>query len=132
MVAFRCYDPSGNGSGGVHDWYRSLSPGFRAEVDATLELLALEPDFDEVDQVKPLRGACDGLSEIIVDFVVDKIVQHIRLIGFDGPGKGEFTLLAGFQKFKDNSIYGYYCAQAHQRKEGVIRDGRRAPLCQFP
>jgi len=132
MVAFRCYDPSANGGGGIHGWYSGLSPEFRAEIDATLELLALDRDLDAVEQVERLHGACEGLTEIIVDFCVRKTEVHIRILGFDGPGRDEFTLLTGFEKEKDNAIYGYYCPQAHQRKQGVMRDGRRAPPCRFP
>lgn len=132
MVAFRCYDPSADGSGGIHGWYRALPSAYRAEIDAALELLALERALTGVDGVKALRGACEGLTEIIIDFEIAGVTHHIRILGFDGPGAREFTLLTGFEKLKDNSIYGFYCNQAHERKEGAIRDGRRAPLCRFP
>jgi hypothetical protein len=132
MVAFRCYDPSADGSGGIHVWYNGLQPSYQAEIDATLELLALERTLTAVDGVKALRGACEGLTEIIVDFEMDDTEKHIRVLGFDGPGRGGFTLLTGFEKAKDNSIYGFYCRQAHERKEGVMHDGRRAAPCRFP
>jgi hypothetical protein len=132
MVAFRCYDPSANGSGGVHAWYGQLSPEFRAEIDSTLELLSLEKSLEGLPEVKSLRGACEGLTEIKIDFTLEDAQIHLRILGFDGPDKDEFTLLTGFQKEKNNAIYGVECAKAHERKDGVIRDGRRAPPCGFP
>lgn len=132
MVAFRCYDPSGDGSGGIHIWYSDLSPEFRAEVDSVMELLSLERSLDDVPEVKLLRGACVGLAEIKIDFSAGRTEVHLRILGFYGPGKNEFTLLTGFQKEKNNAVYGVECAKAHERKDGVIRDGRRALPCGFP
>ncbi len=132
MVAFRCYDPSGAGTGGIHAWYTQLSIDFQAEVDATMELLELEKSLDDVPEVKPLRGACAGLREIKIDFGMDDAEVHLRIIGFDGPGRGEFTLLTGFQKQGNNAIYGAECEKANRRKAGVLSDGKRAPPCGFP
>jgi len=138
MVAFRCYDPSADQTGGVHSWYNGLPPNFRAEIDALLELLALENDLNGIAEVKPLHGACKGLTEIKIDFVMNKDGKkkqkhiHLRILGFDGPAKGEFTLLTGFEKVSHNAAYGHYCRSAHERKSGVIRDGRKAKLCGFP
>ena len=70
-----------------------------------LELLRAEPRWgDDVEEVKNLRGACEGLTEIIVDFVVDQIEIHLRILGFHGPGLSELMLLTGFEKTNDNSI----------------------------
>ena len=132
MVAFRCYDPSSNGSGGIHAWYSQLSPEFRAEVDSVMELLSLEQFFTGIPEVKPLRGACEGLTEIKIDFSLGATEIHLRILGFDGPDKEEFTLLSGFQKVRNNAVYGVECARAHERRDGVLRDGRRAPPCGFP
>lgn len=132
MVAFRCYDPSADGSGGVHAWYSQLSPEFRAEIDSAMELLALENSLTDSPDIKPLRGACEGLTEIKIDFEFDGAEIHLRILGFDGPDKDDFTLLTGFQKQNNNAIYGVECAKSHERKNGVIRDGRRAPPCGFP
>jgi hypothetical protein len=133
MVAFRCYDPSAEGGGGIHGWYDGLRPDFRAQIDAALEILALEDNLNEIAEVKPLRGACEGLTEIIIDFQVGKEKVGIRILGCDGPGRDEFTLLTGFERGKDTAaIYGFHCPQAHQRKQGVMHDGRRAPPCRFP
>src|ERR1700719_4494719 len=126
MISFRCYDPSADGGGGIHGWYDGLRPQYQAEVDATLDLLTLEDHLEGVAEIKPLRGACEGLTEIIVDFWLKKTLVHIRIIGFKGPGRNEFTLLTGFEKSKHNAAYGAHCRSAHQRKDGVERDGRRA------
>jgi hypothetical protein len=131
MVAFRCYDPSSDGRGGIHAWYIELSPDFRAEIDSVMELLSLEDSFDSIPEVKPLRGVCAGLTEIKIDFRLEQTEVHLRIF-FVGPGKREFTLLTGFQKEKSNAVYGTECSKAHERKDGVMRDGRRAPPCGFP
>lgn len=133
MVALRCYDPASNGGGGgIYEWFDGLSGAYRAQIITVLELLQSEPRWNEdVEEVKDLHGACDGLTEIIIDFLVGETEIHIRILGFRGPGRDEFTLLTGFEKTNDNAIYGFYCPQAHQRMEGVLRDGRRAPPCQI-
>jgi hypothetical protein len=87
MVAFRCYDPSANGRGGVHAWYNSLSPEFRAEIDSAMELLGLEDSLDDVPEIKPLRGVCEGLTEIKIDFRLGETEVHLRILGFVGPGR---------------------------------------------
>jgi hypothetical protein len=141
MVSFRCYDPATGGGGGIHNWYNGLPPAHRAEVDAILELLALEDDLSGIAEVKALRGACEGLTEIKIDFEEERVTTdgdrekveiHLRILGFDGPAKGEFTLLTGFQKENNNAIYGPYCVSALERKNGVINDGRKAKPCSFP
>ena len=132
MITFRCYDPSDDGSGGIHKWYRGLSAKFQAEVDGALELLALESSLDGLAEVKPLHGSCEGLTEIKVDFDLDGQEIHIRILGCEGRHKREFILLIGFQKIGHNADYGANCSAAHQRKLGVTRDARRAPFCRFP
>jgi hypothetical protein len=132
MITFRCYDTSANGSGGIHAWYNQLSPEFRAEIDSALELLSLEKTLVGLSEVKTLRGACEGLTEIKIDFALASTEIHLRILGVFGPGKDEFTLLTGFQKTKNNAVYGSECTRAHERKDGVTRDGRRAPPCGFP
>jgi hypothetical protein len=85
MPRLRCYDPSVGGGGGIHGWYNGLSPGFRAQVDAVLELLALEDDLDAVPEVKAMRGACVGLTEIEIDFYVEQQKVCLRILGFIVP-----------------------------------------------
>jgi hypothetical protein len=132
MISFRCYDPSSDRSAGIHGWYSGLPPAFCAEIDAVLELLALEDNLNGVPDVKPLRGACAGLTEIKIDFMLEGKAIHLRILGFDGPAKNEFTLLAGFEKGSHNAVYGHYCRSAHERMCGVMRDGRKAKPCGFP
>ncbi len=133
MVAIRCYNPASNGGGGgIYEWFNALSGAHRAQIVTVLELLQAELRWDEsIEEVKNLRGACEGLTEIIVDFFVGEYEIHVRILGFHGPSRGEFTLLTGFEKNNDNSIYGFYCAQAKQRMEGVLKNERRAPLCRI-
>jgi len=119
MISFRCYDPSAGGGGGIHGWYNGLRLQHQAEIDATLELLSLEDSLEGVAEIKPLRGACEGLTEIIIDFQLEETLVHIRIIGFEGPSRNEFTLLTGFEKSKHNAVYGPYCRSAHERKKGV-------------
>jgi len=132
MVAFRCYDLSTDQNGGIHSWYSGLPLAYQAEVDAALELLALEHSLDDIPEVKPLRGSCEGLTEIKIDFRLDEKEIHLRILGFHGPARDEFTLLTGFEKEGHDADYGHYCRSAHERKRGVIRDGRRAKPCRFP
>jgi hypothetical protein len=133
MPRLRCYDPSGDGGGGIHGWYDGLSPVFRAQVDTVLELLALEDDLDAVPEVKAMRGACVGLTEIEINFYAAQQKVSLRILGFVGPDRGDFTLLTGFERSKDTAAtYGFHCPQAQQRKEGVMGDGKRAPPCRFP
>ena len=102
-----------------------------------LELLAAEREFYAQPEVKELRGACEGLTEIKIDFAkqaggdgADQI--HIRILGCEGRNRREFILLFGFEKIRQNAEYGPACRAAQQRKFGVTHDGRRARPCRFP
>jgi hypothetical protein len=128
MATLRCYDPNDAGRG-VHGWYDGLPPAARAAIDAALEDLLDEAILDNLPQLKPLHGRCDGLDEIIVDMPT----VLYRILCFRGPNRRDLTLLFGFEKpTRGNVDYGPYCWSAQRRKEGVIHDGRRAPLCRFP
>lgn len=126
MATLRCYDPNDAG-GGVHGWYQRLPPAGRAAIDAALEDLSDEALLDNLPQLKPLRGKCVGLDEVIID---TPTVLY-RVLCFRGPNRGDLTLLFGFEK-QGNFDYGPACWSAQRRKEGVIHDGRRAPRCRFP
>jgi hypothetical protein len=102
MVAFCCYDPSGTGNGGIHEWYGEQVPEICAQIDAALEALAHAGRVDELP-FKALRGACKGLTEIIIEFETDDEEILIRILGF-GSAK-EFFLLVGFRKTA-NADYG--------------------------
>jgi hypothetical protein len=112
MVAFSCYDPSGTGNGGFHEWYGEQVPEICAQIDAALEALEHARRVDELP-LKLLRGACKGLTEIIIEFETDDEEFHIRLLGF-GSTK-EFFLLVGFRKTATKD-YGSACRSAHTRK----------------
>ena len=122
-----CYTLPKSGQG-IHTWYDSLDGEIRAAIDAALENLAEETNWDDLPQFKHLRGKCRYLSEIEVDVGE----RHFRILGFDGPTRGQFTLLFGFEKRRGSIDYGPACSTAHHRKRGVIRDARRAAPCQFP
>lgn len=130
MIALRCYDPSGDGKRGIHEWLEGLPPAFAAEVDAALELFSGQGSVATAGQVKQLRGACRGLTEIIIDFDFDNARVHIRILGVP-DGQHTFVLLYGFRKV-GNADYGAACRSAQNRKDGVGRDGRRARPCLFP
>jgi hypothetical protein len=148
MVAFRCYSPSGSDA---HEdaWRAALPPEFNSEVDVALEVLQRHRTLDDERYFKALRGSCQGLTEIRIDFELEpddprsqaektkprkgkrrqkpKIV--IRILGF---GTAEnFVLLYGFRK-RGDSEYGPACRSARNRQEGVNRDERRAIPCRFP
>jgi hypothetical protein len=138
MVAFRCYDPSTNGSGGIHVWYDAQTLEVRSAIDATLELMAVETALDGHPSFKPLRGKCLGLAGIKIDFAIkdnknSKRVRqiHVRLLGPYDPPTKEFVLLTGFLK-KGGSDYGPMCKQAHNRKRGVQRNDQKSKPCRFP
>jgi hypothetical protein len=127
---FRCYDLGGAGS--YNGWYGSMPVEVQTEVDNVLEILAATrkwPDGPE-ELTETMRGACAGLVEIRVEMPSpNETILHYRLLGFFGPGKMEFTLLYGFKKTND-SDYGPACRCALTRKQGVERDGSRAPPCE--
>lgn len=129
MIVFRCYDPRTGGGGGIHSWYDQLDGAAKAAVDATLEQMSYENGLVGLPQYSPLRGACDGLSEIKIKL---EDGRQFRILGFDGPGRNEFTLLKGFEKSAGHVDYGPHCNAAKWRKDAVERDNRRAPPCQFP
>jgi hypothetical protein len=128
-ILFLCYDPSKSQGGGIHSWYDQQDGTVRAAIDATLELLALERNWSDLPHFKELRGACEGLSEIRIVNLEDG--RLIRILGFEGPGKREYTLLFPFEK-PGGFDYTPHCHSAHWRKQGVIRDSSRAAPCQFP
>ena len=123
----RCYTLPKSGRG-LHVWYDSLPGQIRAAIDAALESLEYEDDWNDLPQVKRLRGACRGLTEILVD--VEN--RHFRILGFEGPWRGAFTLLFGFEKPRGSRDYGAACVTAHHRRRGVEHDARRAAPCTFP
>jgi hypothetical protein len=124
---FRCYALGGTGS--YNGWYASLPVQVQTEIDNVLEILGATRKWPK-ELAKELEGSCEGLAEIIVELLgADEQSEHYRLLGFFGPGRMEFTLLVGFRKTTD-SDYGAACRSALTRKEGVIRDGRRAPPCE--
>ena len=133
MIAFQCYD-LGHGSGGRFcDWLASLPPTVRSEIEADLEILQTERSVEAAGRFKSLgRTVCRDLVEIVIDFcpLGANTEIHVRILGFS-IGPHEFVLLAGFQK-ESNQVYAIECPRAQTRREGVLRDGKRAVGCHFP
>lgn len=128
MWKIRCYDPSAI-RGGIHSWYDLLPGEVMAAVDATIEMMAMEPgQLTDLPHYKELRGACKGLDEIIIDLDDGR---KFRVLTYRGPNRRDCTLLFGFEKL-NNKQYGPHCHSAHWRKDGVERNGGRAPDCDFP
>lgn len=136
MWILRCYDPGGKG-GGFHSWLDSLIPEVQSEIDNAFEILVPLSDWRKTTTYEDLRGACEGLGEVKVDVTRNwndgggTRTRMFRILVFHGPDRREVTLLYGFEKIT-GSEYSHACPAALQRKEGVLRDGRRAPICSFP
>jgi hypothetical protein len=150
MVAFRCYNRSRVNDGGRDGWRTPLPREFDNEVDAALEVLQFHRSLDDERYFKALRGRCDGLIEVRINFQLepdDPRLQselarrrsrqrrpktpevHIRILGF-GTAE-DFILLYGFRK-RGERDYGPACRSALNRRQGVMRNGRRAAPCRFP
>jgi hypothetical protein len=135
---------------GQHDdaWRAALPPEFNGDVDGQLELLQKHKTLEDERYFKVLRGRCDGLTEIRIEFELKpddprsrqesirprkkrptrpKIV--IRILGFGTDN--DFVLLYAFRK-RGGPDYGQACHAALNRKTGVDKDGRRARSCDFP
>jgi hypothetical protein len=121
---FRCYDP-GRNRGGFYKWYDEQDPEIQAAIDTILAILAGTRRWDRPFFAE-LAGACQGLSELIVDVGIDDDVRNVRILGFSGPQSGDYTLLRGFIKNTD-ADYGHHCPQALKRKQAILKDARRAP-----
>jgi hypothetical protein len=123
----RCYALGGSAS--YSGQYEASPVYVQTEIDAALEILRPTRLWPET-LCKELRGSCDGLAEIIVELLgPNDRPEHYRLLGFFGPDRMEFTLLFILRKEAD-SDYGPACRSALQRKEGVLKDGQRAPPCE--
>jgi len=129
--SFLCYDPSGERMG-FHAWYDALPPALMAEVDRALDLLSREKRWVEAFY-KELDGACEGLGEVRIDAPSrsTKIRICLRILGFPDLRKRVFHLLVGFEKIIGDE-YRVECPKALRRKQGVLKDGSRAPPCEFP
>ena len=126
---FRCYD-SGNNRGGFHAWYDRQTPEIAAAIDSAL--LVLRGTARWADPIfKELHGACKGLSEIRLEIPKEQSDQDdatasVRILGFVGPGKNNYTMLRGFIKV-DGTEYSAECPRAASHMEIVRKHGERAP-----
>ncbi len=79
---------------GVNDvkgWYAALSKKGRARLDAILEHLEASQSWGGQEFKRLSGGKYQGLGEVRFK---DEGIPH-RLIGMNGPGKGEYTFLIG-------------------------------------
>src|SRR5215831_6919159 len=130
MIRLRCYDPSDDQDGGLYAWYSRESPSVRAAIDQVLRLLSLETSVAAAPQLKPLRKNLAALVEVKIDFEQGGKKVNVRILGYEN-GPHELVLLVGFRK-TGNAGYGPAGRSALHRREGVMRDERRAVSCRFP
>jgi hypothetical protein len=130
MIVVLCYDPAKYGGGGFLQWRSSQDAEVRSAVDGALYALSQETKFPERQRYfKRLRGHCDGLDEVRIATMSGRL---IRILGFKGPRRGEFTALSGFEKPKGKGFdYTPFCSSAKGRQNGIIRDNKRAKLYPF-
>ena len=114
---------SDGGASIVHDWYDAQLPALRAAFDMALRYLRDQPPANWVrPYVGTLKRECSGLVEI--RFTVEK-VRH-RPIGFFGPGRMVFTILA-FATEKDSKLApATVCETALRKKAQVVYEPRRS------
>ncbi len=129
---FLCYDPSDGARMGFHACYDALPPGLMAEVDRALDLLSRERRWIE-PLYKELDGACEGLGEVRIDAPSPRTATKtcFRILGLPDKRKRAFHLLVGFEKIVGDE-YRVECPKALRRKQRVVKDGNRAPPCEFP
>lgn len=125
--SIRCYMTMG-GVDVVDAWYREQDGEVRGKVDALLEHLGnRQRDAWRRPQFDLLSGICNGLGEIRV-----KVRSgDYRILGYFGPERMAFTLLACFKKTRDSDTNGA-CRTANLRRKDVYLDVSRARDCRFP
>ncbi|MBI3799143.1 MAG: type II toxin-antitoxin system RelE/ParE family toxin [Deltaproteobacteria bacterium] len=87
---FRDY-MSRSGRNPIGDWYKGLSPQAKADFDRLLQILERTREWRE-PAFKRLQGKkYRGLGEL--RWLTERV--QYRVIGCNGPGRGEYTLLIG-------------------------------------
>ena len=100
---FKCYYSASNGATGtdvIDAWYKLQDEAVQGELDAILEFFQNRPNAEwRRPTFDTLTGqTCKGLREIRISTASGAY----RLIGYFGPARQEFTLLAGFQKKRES------------------------------
>jgi len=122
---------SSTGRRAVRDWIGTFPKGTRARVKASVDALVSElqllpnDQFERENGVGQLRHDCSGLFELVMK--VEKI--QVRPIGFYGPGRREFTLLAGAVEKGNDFEPRTVCETANERKRLVASDRRF--ICEY-
>ncbi len=113
----------------MEEWYDSLPEKERMKVrTGRLVYLSNQPKANwHYPHYRPLTGGpCDGLAEIRVK----PRDTEVRLLGFWGPGKADFTFVLVTGK-KVRRLPKHTCETAQQRKKRVIENPEQAHEWQF-
>jgi hypothetical protein len=126
-IDLKCYAEL-NETDVISPWYGSIQDEAKAELDGVLEILSsLSPQRWPLSCAKELSdrtaSECSGLHEVLLDGPG----YCYRIIGFLGPGAGEFTMLYPFDKQIDAG-YGLPCKIAQERMKNVRKDWRLARI----
>ncbi len=89
-----------NGANLIKDWLHQQQPKVRAKLNGRIIILEQTSRAEWIKlNTEVLSGDKDGLIAIRVEY---QGIQY-RLLGYDGPNRGEFTLLACGEEH--NNIY---------------------------
>lgn len=126
LWTIRCYvSPSGRDM--VDDWNGRQSDEVQAAVAVALEYLVQRPRKEwRRPEFDLLSAKFREIGE--VRFKVDK---QYRILGFFGPARSDFTLLAGASKKSNNYDPRNTLETALDRMDQVKADGRRSRVCDF-
>jgi hypothetical protein len=101
-------------------WLDQLDPVAKAKVITRLSTLEQldRTEWIRTDYVEILTGDKDGLIAVRIQY---KRIQY-RLLGWDGPNRGELTLLAPCTEKNDRYIPRSIGDTAFERRAVVLRD----------
>jgi hypothetical protein len=105
-----------NGVNVIKDWIYGLEPGAKAKLKARLNALEqLNRTEWSMPTTEVLKGDKDGLIAVRAKY---NRIQY-RLLGYDGPYRGEFTLLACGTEKNNKYIPLDIGRKAFERREAV-------------
>jgi len=101
----------------IKEWLDQLEPKAKARVNPRLSALEQldRTEWHHTLWTEVLKGDKDGLIAVKVRY---KRIQY-RLLGYDGPGQGEFTLLTICEERNNKYIPLDIGRQAFERKAAV-------------
>lgn len=125
MVTFRTFRTL-SGRDHVDEWYRGLSDTIRGDFRAALDDLAATP---EAQWDRPHYGHLAGKDWRGFHELVFKVnAQHMRLIGYWGPARHEFTIVLLHNKNKQGKLTSHQSMIARTNRQVVDRDPLRARI----